>query len=284
MKKMNTKQIEEVARLHLTNYYVDCGDRLDIKCASNDKTMSYDGSITLFDENENNEELSKKKYRIQIPIQLKGKSVEKFKYKNFKYSVTIEDLKIYSKDFKGILFLVVQICKKEQKLFYNILSPYKVRKILEKGQGQKTISLEFAYAGDDKKRLISICEEFECRVKKEIKASYIKMKDIKDTYPVQFTVSSMTSIFQIFKEIKNYDTPFYVTKNGQNYIIEDLDKIDSLTQYDNNRVFLNGELLWDCVKKEIDQNNNYKLYFGENVILDLTNDKVNNNTVLYDIL
>ena len=61
MKKMNTKQIEEVARLHLTNYYLDCCDRLYIKCASNDKTMSYDGSITLFDENENNEELSKKK-------------------------------------------------------------------------------------------------------------------------------------------------------------------------------------------------------------------------------
>lgn len=130
--------IEKLATSAVTGY-ISKTDYLSPFINEGDKEPSWDGNIYVF----NNSSRSKCYLMGKVAVQVKGTYVGKPVLKTqYKYRVELSDLKNY--EIHGVAYFVVYIDhEREPHIFYNLLHPVDIERILNRSVGKKGTNLEF---------------------------------------------------------------------------------------------------------------------------------------------
>ena len=137
---LNNKTIETLSVSAVKNSIIT-SELLEPFISDNDKESSWDGNVYIY------KDKSKKKESLQgrMPVQVKGKESNVLSESEISYSMKIVDLRNYLNDGGCVLFVVYIDNKGEStKIYYNELTPIKLRKILKekKKKKSKTIHLK----------------------------------------------------------------------------------------------------------------------------------------------
>ncbi|WP_214808562.1 MULTISPECIES: hypothetical protein [unclassified Exiguobacterium] len=137
--------------------FADKNHRLEPRIPSFDKDISYDGGIEVY----TNARRMKSSFLYKVPVQVKGKVVEKFSENTMNYrKINREDLEVYLRG-NGVLFFVVEEHienRNQNKVFFYPLLPAKIIKILSKNQ--KTYTLTFKHLPNNDWSLFEYCKFF----------------------------------------------------------------------------------------------------------------------------
>ena len=130
--------IEKLATSAVTGY-ISKTDYLSPFINEGDKEPSWDGNIYVF----NNRSKSKCYLMGKVAVQVKGTYVGKPVLKtHYKYRVELSDLKNY--EIHGVAYFVGYIDhEREPHIFYNLLHPVDIERILNRSVGKKGTNLEF---------------------------------------------------------------------------------------------------------------------------------------------
>lgn len=133
---MTSKDIEEGAILALKNF-IQGSDVISQYITDNDKEPFWDGHLYLYGKDDK----AKDSFIGKVPVQLKGKEVDKFKQKKFKFNISTNDLRAYLRE--PTVYIVCQEKNKgkETLLFYRCLLPETIKNILKGKNKQKTVSV-----------------------------------------------------------------------------------------------------------------------------------------------
>lgn len=124
---MDTIKIENIA-INAINNEICKYDVLVGNIEKNDKTISLDGSIDLYE----TKQLTAESFLGEIPVQVKGKTVKKFSTVSIKHNVKKVDLKNFIQDGKGAIYFVVEVLpSNETKIYYHVFTLDNTNKILE---------------------------------------------------------------------------------------------------------------------------------------------------------
>lgn len=155
---MDSKTIEDLAVEKINHILLQTEqiDTSDIK--SNDKTPSWDGSVTLY------KSRSRKKNNIygKANIQIKGHEVKENKLakESIKETVSVSDLKNYRRE-GGVLYFIVNLVGTEHYSIYCIeLLPIIIERVLVGKEQQKTITIEAQKLNYDNEQLIDFIRRF----------------------------------------------------------------------------------------------------------------------------
>lgn len=136
--KLNQKQIEESGIAGLKQYLVKC-PLIDSDLPTNDKTASFDGSLTLYSK----PGLAKKDMKGNIPIQIKSTTSNNVK-KTKKISISTADLRNYYNQ-NGVIYFVIYVNPNEPSethIFVKDLLRIDIKEIMEGKDHQKSIKVE----------------------------------------------------------------------------------------------------------------------------------------------
>lgn len=126
----------------------------------NDKTPVWDGDVFVYrtkDRDKKNENLIGR-----VPVQVKGHEVvttSGLNQNNIRFRVKKEDMKKYLTD-GGVIYFVVYIDKKTEKIFYNSLMPLDLERLMKKYDNQKTFEIEFKSLPAEDRELADIFLDF----------------------------------------------------------------------------------------------------------------------------
>ena len=137
---LTTKEIEELS-VGAIRKLIMSSTKLDSDIPTNDKSLSWDGEIFLYNEHKSKGKIDIKR---RIPVQVKGTKVEEFSNNISKHSFEVSDLRNYYNDNGVILFLVEILNINEFKIFSRSLLPLDLKEILigiKEKQQKKTIEL-----------------------------------------------------------------------------------------------------------------------------------------------
>ena len=153
---MNQKAIETISVNAVRDSIVMSG-YLDQFIPDNDKEPFWDGSVYIYKTKEH----KKENFTGRMPVQVKGKECKDLSKSEVSFSVDLVDLKGYLTE-GGTVFFVVYIANNGllKKIYYNALTPIKIRLILESAKGQKTKTIkfkEFPTDNDEKANVFFSC-------------------------------------------------------------------------------------------------------------------------------
>ena len=153
---MNQKAIETISVNAVRDSIVMSG-YLDQFIPDNDKEPFWDGSVYIYKTKEH----KKENFTGRMPVQVKGKECKDLSKSEISFSVDLVDLKGYLTE-GGTVFFVVYIANNGllKKIYYNALTPIKIRMILESAKGQKTKTIkfkEFPTDNDEKANVFFSC-------------------------------------------------------------------------------------------------------------------------------
>ena len=194
--------IEQLACAEINNLILQPPYHLVSNVQFNDRGISYDGSIIVY----NDKRLEKSNSIGEVRIQVKGKtSTNKRKIKNdkIKYSVSKADLEVYYNNGNGILYFVVMINPNEtvrKQAYYRILAPLELKKLLNELErtGNKTISLAFKKIEEG--QLERVCKDVIKVVEKQPKYYIEKAVNKKMvSYDVEY-IADADGNFDVFEE------------------------------------------------------------------------------------
>lgn len=121
--------------------------------AFNDKNMSFDGTIEVY----NSKNWNKETHEGTVRLQVKSTSVKPIVDGKITHPVDKKDLNMYKKE-HGVLFFVVIIDGiAKEKVYYNALTTMDIQQILQRMGKQQTIKIDFWPLDDT--RLETICRE-----------------------------------------------------------------------------------------------------------------------------
>lgn len=137
---MDTIKTENIA-INAINNEICKYDVLIGNIGKNDKTISLDGSIDLYE----TKQITAENLLGTIPVQVKGKTAKKFSTMPIKHNVKKVDLENFIQDGKGALYFIVEVLpSKETKIYYHVFTLENTNKILENMKiNAKTKSIEF---------------------------------------------------------------------------------------------------------------------------------------------
>mgnify|MGYP001323144681 CR=1 FL=1 len=208
------------------------------RITANDKGISWDGYIDVFDcENHNN---AKARLLGRVPVQVK--SSNRRPYRTESYPFNKSDLKNYY-NYGGIIFIrPIFISLTDYKIYYSILLPVKIKRLLEDNKDKSKVKVNLKRANN--------CSEFE-----DICIFFIQNSK------KQFNIDNIKDITQLagsFDRIKvegfgpgglnffSEDTCFYIEANGVEIPLEN--KLFSLDFNTNIAVTINDIVFFDNVK------------------------------------
>lgn len=172
---MSSKDIEEKAILDFKNYI--WGSKvISPYIAENDKEPFWDGGVYLYKDIKD----KKESFLGRIPVQLKGKLVNSFTDKKFKYNIDVVDLKAYLSN--PTVFIVCQMIEgsRDSRLFYRNLLPETVKNILKGKDKQSTVAVAMKPIPESLEDFESILSVFWGDSKKQISFSGKKQFTLED--------------------------------------------------------------------------------------------------------
>ena len=137
------KKIEQDA-VNAVNLCFKEVNRVSTDILTNDKTPCVDGSISLY----SSETMSNITLVDSIDVQVKGTEAKR-KADEPKRSVSIVDLEYYQAH-GGALYFVVFENNERDEVFYRLLLPFDIKRILRDHPGQKSVMLRFKAFPDDR--------------------------------------------------------------------------------------------------------------------------------------
>lgn len=194
MGKINTEKIEAWS-INSLERLLDKSKYIKYEISSNDKTLSWDGNLYLY----NNEELKKEQLIARISIQVKGHGVEKEDKLNkeyITYPVEISDLKNYQNDGGVIFFVIYVLNSEEHKIFYRKLLPYDLKRLLKnlKKEDQKTKSIKLYTFPTDIKKIEEIIYYFQQDRKKQYSTADAETIDLLDFKKLEENMKCLSKI------------------------------------------------------------------------------------------
>lgn len=156
-------KVEKVGVSYLSAFIAG-SDILDPKFDTDDKNISWDGTIYVFE----NEKREKEFYSGTVPVQIKCTDVEEFSDEFVSHKFEVKDLINYEKN-GGILLFVVEVKSQNRQFFFSMLLPSDLKDILRTKGGKKTRSLRLTHLSDENTNTIeNVCREFILHSKKQI--------------------------------------------------------------------------------------------------------------------
>lgn len=255
---INNNDIESLAVMAVKTSLIDT-EYLQQDISENDKTPSWDGSVFIYNENKGD----KSKILGKVPVQVKGKGEKNHTKNEVSYSMDVSDLRNYLND-GGCLLFVVYIDpnnKTKHKIYFNTLTPVKLKKILKniKKQKTKSIRLKTFPFDSDKKEDIFRNFYYDCKRQRSINANdYIdfdkigKMKNIEEIR-IPFSSNSKSDPYKTILENEIY---LYVKPKDFSTLIpvNALPKINSISSLIDCNISVNNIIYYDKIKtiREID--------------------------------
>lgn len=159
----NTKRIEESATTALKSALLKC-PILDAYIDSNDKTPSWDGTVFVY----NSENQKKENIKGRVPIQVKG-TEKVFVSDVATFSCSTVDLRNYYHDGGCVFFLISVVpATGEHKIFYASLLVVDLDKILKSAKAQKSYSIRLKlFPENDPKEMAHIFLSFASNAHKQ---------------------------------------------------------------------------------------------------------------------
>lgn len=141
LRKMNSTQIEKAGVQAVIRYF-NFSETLDPNIPTTDKEPVWDGYLNLY--RNGSDKQSKTSLIGPIPTQVKGRQFKDFSNSKIKYSVNVNDVKLYQKN-GGIAFFVVYVNAETDatKIYYRLLAPIELRQIANIAGKKKKIVIEF---------------------------------------------------------------------------------------------------------------------------------------------
>lgn len=137
--------------------------------AENDKFPLYDGSVIVY-RNENQTNLNIFGFS---KVQVKGRNNENLNSKTANYRIDKSDLKIYKID-GGVVLFLVEMNQVNYKIYYKLLLPFDINRLLKQKPKYKSVVLEMAELPvSDPKEVCSIFVEFIVNSRKQTSVSQI---------------------------------------------------------------------------------------------------------------
>jgi len=118
----------------LKQVLLDTG-RIDPHILEDSTKISWDGELHIYD---SKEKCGNKAHLIgRIPVQVKGTEHPEIENGRLKHSASLIDLEIYKKD-GGCIYFVVDLSPQKSLIYYDLLLPYDLEKILSEKNNKKT--------------------------------------------------------------------------------------------------------------------------------------------------
>jgi len=237
----------------------------------NDKTMSWDGTIFVF-----NQQIAKKDFFGKVPVQVKSEKVTKlsidYRSKNFSKI----DLVNYFKDGGILIFLVEIDIKNNSKIFFASLLPNDLKIILDefnlkKDKESKAIKLEYL-SKENIGRLVSICKNF---VTNRVKQMSIKhLPSIPSIETKELIISGFSDGRPIDQYLLNVDQYVYAKTDieGLELFVKKVN-IRKIRSKVKREVSINGEVFFTNYLKETSKNSE-RIIFGKEISFDKNSKKI----------
>ncbi|HDR7347496.1 hypothetical protein [Bacillus pacificus] len=275
---VDTIIIEHLACLEINNLILQPPFHLISSIQWNDKGISFDGEIEVFSKHE----IEKSNFINKVPVQIKGTTVQKtlFLNKKISHSVKKNDIEVYYKHGRGVLYFVVTInpITYGRQAYYRMLAPLELKALLSQldASGNESISLHFKKleTGD----LDGLCRIFLDEVKKQPLHFIEASKDMEFTrYKLNFIAGKQDS-FNLFEEIA------YIYGISSDNIEMPLEaaKVKELTSIKTEEVHLDGEVI-DITYKVINTENHYKAVIENTLTFDWDKKKKSGNLYLGNV-
>jgi len=273
MTKIPSNKIEEKA-VRVVSEAIDSCPLLKADVKLGDKGISWDGDILYY----NNHGQKKSQLEGILPVQVKGKTVNKFKSKNCSYSCEISDLKNYLLK-KGVIFFVVEIDTSmgEHRIYYAVLLPVDLRRLLENAKtSQKTATIHLKYIPNNRySSLQYICKDALSNMKLQWSNNFIDLEDIDKMY--ELVINVIPEGGDIEKHILENEIYIYGRRNKNEQLIPFNNKInidelirDSISK----SVSINGKNYYSRYKVINDINNGLSIRFGKGIKLFLNKSNI----------
>ncbi|PEC41757.1 DUF4365 domain-containing protein [Priestia megaterium] len=197
---IDTTIVEHLACLEINNLILQPPFHLVSNIQWNDKGISFDGEILVY----NDKKLVKSNAIGEVRVQVKGTTTYKKVHKKdkIKHSVKKEDLEVYYKFGAGVLYFVVTINPTtfEKQAYYRILAPLDLKKLLLELNNNDNDSITLSFKKLEKGYLESLCNTVIDVVKKQPQHYIEASEEMKFTnYKVDF-IDVKKDSFNLFEE------------------------------------------------------------------------------------
>ncbi|MFC8151943.1 DUF4365 domain-containing protein [Bacillus paralicheniformis] len=193
--------IEHLACLEINNCILQEPFHMVSNVQWNDKGLSFDGDISLYESNK----IKKENFVGIVPIQIKGTTRYKkiSKQNKIRYSIDKKDLEVYYKNGAGVIYFVVTINPENyvRQAYYKLLAPLDLKQLLEQLDSSGNNSVTVSFKKLKHRQLESLCKMFLNIVDKQPKY-YIDVSSNKDykEYKINYSYLPTDDNFNLFEE------------------------------------------------------------------------------------
>lgn len=195
---IDTKEIEERATNAIRTFF-ERSKVVSTFINDNDREPFWDGHLYLYD----GQIRDKEHFRGRVPAQVKGKTMSVIKDEGFTYPIKKVDLRAYLKE--GVAYFVVQETEEAKEIFCHLLTPLKIKALLNKNSDIDSVSVEMNQLAANGLKAFEIdLIQFEkaCKIQSSIVLSDIDSdKILKDV---------QVSSFSLEVPVKDINEPFEI--------------------------------------------------------------------------
>ncbi len=287
---LSAKKIETDAKLILENVLSE-SESIVRNIADNDKTPSFDGSLTLYKkEYDKQGRFSEEKENIigSIDIQLKGKYIDdenELIKEKISYSVEISDLKNFRKKGGAIFFVVYFLNKVKFCIYHNVLLPVDLEDILSKAKDtQNNKSIKLTPFPTDADSMEYIFKNFIIDSKLQhstANSGYKNLEYIKSVENLVFRKNDILEKMDFNKKI--FNVPIYAYTPLNDNVFQPLSKffIEEILVEKPINVKIDSKIYYSCLKGGRNATE-YRLKIGESFNLFIPNRKEHNLDIKFD--
>ncbi|OMI26580.1 hypothetical protein BTA31_13240 [Bacillus haynesii] len=193
--------IEHLACLEINNCILQEPFHMISNVQWNDKGLSFDGNITLYQSNQ----IKKENFVGIVPIQIKGTTRYKktSKQNKFRHPIDKKDLEVYYKNGAGVIYFVVTVNPENyvRQAYFKLLAPLDLKQLLEQLDSSGNDSVTVSFKKLKYRQLEPLCKMFLNIVDKQPKY-YIDVSSNKNykEYKINYTYLQTDENFNLFEE------------------------------------------------------------------------------------
>ncbi|MCG3088504.1 hypothetical protein [Sporosarcina cyprini] len=237
MVNIHPNALEALAVTRIVTLAMQPGTLLEPSIPIGDKGVSFDGHISVYKDNS----LKKSSLLGRVPVQVKGKAVEKFSSLQTKYSkLELDDLRNYYNE-GGVIFFVCEVMENGNvEVFAKILLPLDLKALIDGYGQQQTTTINLNHV-KDLKTLTAICNHF-LKEQRRQPVGHIGKHSFHSRKYEKFTVSRIS--FAPSKEqstFVNHEMYFYGVDDGIEFPIG-LMKFEEFANEGTTYIEINGVL------------------------------------------
>lgn len=286
MQKFSTTKIEQIA-IHTLENKIDTYSNIYPDFNKNDKELSWDGYIHIY--NKNDTDLKKSNFIGKIPVQIKGhiSSKEKeFTSKALSKQVNLDDLQNYYNN-SGVLYFHIFVSNdgKKRSIFYRSIYPTIAKFYLDKSKrkkDKKSISVSFFMLENKYDSLYNVIFQFNMESKKQgcgisqIVQNAIKFEDLSQNAHISANVIGTESVYEFISKLEAGDVSLYARKDNCSIELpiewNENNKF-SLQQNVNSTISLSGKDYYNNYTLERNFNDEKIIHISENLVINLNKNK-----------